>query len=67
MHIMCEPERVVARSSCYTLRGSFSVCILCVSLGELLLGVVASHLVMYAMYLLWYMYSTIQCRTINTV
>ena len=35
------PERVVAKSRCSTLRGSFSVCILCVSLSELLLGVVA--------------------------
>ena len=53
------------------LRGSFSVCILCVSLSELLLGAVVprsgSFRSMYAMYLLWYMYSTIQCRTINTV
>ena len=50
--------------------GSFSVCILCVSLSEesllhpqVLLGLAY----MYAMYLLWYMYRTIQCRTINKV
>ena len=34
---------VVARSRCSTLRGSFSVCILCMSQKELLLGVVAPH------------------------
>ena len=53
MHIMCEPELVVARSRCSTLRGSFSVCILCVSLSELLLGVVAARsevLLVYAYY-----------------
>ena len=46
-------QQVVARSRCSTLRGSFSVCILCVSLSEFLLGVVAPHsevLLVYAYY-----------------
>ena len=40
-------------SRCSTLRGSFSVCILCVSLSELLLGAVAPRsevLLVYAYY-----------------
>ena len=49
----------------------FSVCILCVSLSELLLGVGAprsgSFSVRCMPCMLRYMYSTIQCHTINTV